>query len=155
MKKYSTKQLTDMVGEELEPSAWLMIDQDTIDQFARCTGDNQWIHVSPERAAKESPFGTTVAHGYLTLSLVGSLSMQVGVIPIDASAAFNYGLDKVRFIAPVPSGSRVRLRSRIQGMEPKEGGQFLMRTMNTIEIENSDKPALIAETLALIIPQKP
>jgi acyl dehydratase len=81
--------------------------------------------------------------------------MQVGVIPIDASAAFNYGLDKVRFIAPVPSGSRVRLRSRIQGMEPKEGGQFLMRTMNTIEIENSDKPALIAETLALIIPQKP
>jgi len=142
----------DRVGSELGVSKWLLVDQDRIDRFADCTEDRQWIHVDVERAKRESPFGRPIAHGYLTLSLLGSLSIDVGAVPSDAAAGFNYGLDKVRFLAPVPAGARVRLRVSLDSVEDKSDGQLLIRTKNVLEIENSDKPALIADALALLIP---
>jgi acyl dehydratase len=144
--------LRERVGQELGVSDWVTIDQARINMFASCTGDHQWIHVDIERAKRESPYRGPVAHGYLTLALVAPLSMQVGVIPKDAAAGLNYGIDKVRFLAPVSAGARVRLRVVLAGLEPKEGGQLVMKTQNTLEIEGLEKPALIAETLALLIP---
>jgi acyl dehydratase len=144
--------LRERVGQELGVSDWVTIDQARINTFASCTGDHQWIHVDIERAKRESPYRGPVAHGYLTLALVAPLSMQVGVIPKDAAAGLNYGIDKVRFLAPVSAGARVRLRVVLAGLEPKEGGQLVMKTQNTLEIEGLEKPALIAETLALLIP---
>jgi acyl dehydratase len=141
-------------GHELGVSDWLTVDQATINRFAECTGDHQWIHVDIERAKRDSPYGAPIAHGYLTLSLIAALSMDVGVVPGDAAAAFNYGLDKVRFLAPVKAGARVRLRVVLLGIEPKDAGQIVLKTRNTLEIEDSDKPALIAETLALVVPGK-
>jgi acyl dehydratase len=142
----------DRVGSELGVSRWLLVDQERIDRFAECTEDRQWIHLDVERAKRESPFKRPIAHGYLTLSLLGSLSIEVGVVPSDAGAGFNYGLDKVRFLAPVPAGARVRLRVSLDSFEDKSDGQLLIRTKNVIEIENSDKPALVADALALLIP---
>ncbi|MEM7240877.1 MAG: MaoC family dehydratase [Pseudomonadota bacterium] len=139
-------------GEMLGTSDWLDITQDAVNEFAHCTGDNQWIHVDVERAKKESPFGGPVAHGYLTLSLVASLSMQIGAVPGGTAAALNYGLDKVRFLAPVPVGAKVRLHAKLVSFEKKDNGQYLMKAENTLEIEGSDKPALIAETLAILVP---
>ena len=142
----------DRVGSELGVSRWLLVDHERIDRFAECTEDRQWIHVDVERARRESPFKRPIAHGYLTLSLLGSLSIEVGVVPSDAGAGFNYGLDKVRFLAPVPAGARVRLRVSLDSVEDKSDGQMLIRTKNVLEIENSDKPALIADALVLLIP---
>ena len=144
--------LGEQIGQELGVSDWVAIDQARIDAFASCTGDHQWIHVDVERAKRESPFGGPVAHGYLTLSMVASLAMQVGVIPKDAAAGLNYGIEKVRFLAPVPAGRRVRLRVVLAGIEPRDGGQVIMKTQNTLEVEGAQKPALVAETLALLIP---
>jgi acyl dehydratase len=144
--------LGERVGHELGLSDWVAIDQPRIDAFASCTGDHQWIHVDVERAKRESPFRGPIAHGYLALAMVAPLAMQVGIIPRDAAAGLNYGVDKVRFLAPVPAGARVRLRVVLVGIEPREGGQVLMKTLNTMEIEGSEKPALIAETLALLVP---
>jgi acyl dehydratase len=144
--------LRERVGQELGVSDWVTIDQARINTFASCTGDHQWIHVDIERAKRESPYRGPVAHGYLTLALLAPLSMQIGVIPKDAAAGLNYGIDKVRFLAPVPAGARVRLRVVLAGVEPREGGQVVMKTQNTLEMEGSEKPALIAETLALLIP---
>ena len=146
--------LKEHVGRELGVSGWLVVDQARIDQFAECTGDRQWIHVDVDRAKRESPFRTPVAHGFLTLALIAPLAMEIGVVPSDAAAGFNYGLDKVRFLAPVPAGARVRLRVELDGVETKEQGQVLLKTRNTLEIENSDRPALVAEALALLIPGK-
>lgn len=145
----------DHVGKELGVSDWVSIDQSRIDTFASCTGDDQWIHVDVERAKRESPFRGPIAHGYLALSMVAPLSMKLGAIPKDAAAGLNYGLDKVRFLAPVPAGARVRLRVVLLGVEPKDAGQVVMKMKNTLEVEGSEKPALIAETLALLIPGKP
>jgi acyl dehydratase len=144
--------LGERIGQELGLSDWVAMDQQRIDAFAACTGDHQWIHVDVERAKRESPFRDTVAHGYLTLAMVAPLAMQIGVIPTDAAAGLNYGIDKVRFLAPVPAGARVRLRVVLAGIEPREGGQVIMKTQNTLEVEGAEKPALIAETLALLIP---
>jgi acyl dehydratase len=144
--------LNERVGQELGMSDWVMIDQPRIDTFASCTGDHQWIHVDVERAKRESPFRGPIAHGYLTLAMVAPLAMQIGVIPTDAAAGLNYGIDKVRFLAPVPAGVRVRLRVVLAALEPKEGGQVVMKTQNTLEVEGSGKPALVAETLTLLLP---
>jgi len=146
--------LNERIGKELGVSEWVRIDQGRINAFAECTGDHQWIHVDVERTKRESPFGGPIAHGYLTRSMVASLAMEVGILPKDAAAGLNYGLDKVRFLAPVTVGSRVRLRVVLTGTEPREAGQVIMKTQNTLEVEGSDKPALIAETLALIIPAR-
>src|SRR4029077_9270129 len=144
--------LGERVGQELGLSDWVAIDQQTIDAFAAFTGDKQWIHVDVERAKRESPFRGPIAHGYLSLAMVAPLAMQIGVIPTDAAAGLNYGIDKVRFLAPVPAGARVRLRVVRAGLEPREGGQVIMKTENTLEVEGSEKPALVAETLALLLP---
>jgi acyl dehydratase len=147
-------QLGEHVGRELGVSEWVAIEQARINAFAACTGDHQWIHVDVERAKRESPFRSPIAHGYLTLAMIASLSMEIGIIPKDAAAGLNYGIDKVRFLAPVPAGARVRLRVSLVGIEPRERGQTVMKTRNTLEVEGSEKPALIAETLALLIPEK-
>lgn len=141
------------VGKEIGVSAWTTVDQSRIDQFAKCSGDRQWIHVDVERAKRESPYRAPIAHGYLVLSLVAPLQMEIGAVPTDAGAAFNYGLDKVRFLAPVKAGARVRLRVALMDVQPKGGG-VVMKTSNTLEIEGSDKPALVAESLALITAPK-
>lgn len=143
--------LSDWVGKELGTSKWVTVDQARINEFAHCTGDQQWIHVDVERAKKESPFGGPVAHGYLTLALLAELSMDIGVVPKDAKAAFNYGLDKVRFLAPVKSGARVRARISLMELTEQGGGRKLVKLNNTMEIEGESKPALIAETLAVLV----
>jgi len=107
---YSIATISQYVGQELGVSEWVTITQERINDFADFTGDHQWIHVDVERAKRESLFGTTIAHGYLTLSLAAALSMELGIIPAGVSQALNYGLDTVRFLAPVKSGSRVRDR---------------------------------------------
>ena len=152
MSEFTIVGMVEHVGQELGVSDWVTIDQPRIDMFATCTGDHQLIHVDVERARRESPYRGPIAHGYLTLSMVAPLSMQIGILPKDAAAGLNYGVDKVRFLAPVPAGARVRLRVVLAGVEAKDGGQTIMKTRNTLEIEGSEKPALVAETLALVIP---
>jgi acyl dehydratase len=152
--EFTIAEIGEHIGRELGVSDWVTIDLSRIDTFADCTCDHQWIHVDVERAKRESPFRGPIAHGYLILSMVAPLSMEIGIVPKDAAAGLNYGIDKVRFLAPVPAGARVRLRVVIIGVEPREGGQAIMKTQNTLEIEGLQKPALIAETLALLIPAK-
>ena len=153
MPEFTLSDLPRYVGQELGVSSWVTVDQSRIDQFAECSGDRQWIHVDVERARRESLYRAPIAHGYLTLSLVAPLQMEIGAVPTDAGAAFNYGLDKVRFLAPVKAGARVRLRVALIDVE-KKGAGVVLKTSNTLEIEGSDKPALIAESLALITPRK-
>ena len=143
--------MKEMVGKELGVSSWVTVDQAMIDQFAETTRDKQWIHIDVERARRESPFGAPVAHGYLTLSLIAALSYELGTLPEGTAAGFNYGLDKVRFINPVRAGSRVRLRSTLESFTEKSPGQFLMKCNAVVEIEGEEKPALIAETLAMLV----
>ena len=154
MGEFTIAEISKHIGRELGVSNWVTIDQSRINDFAHCTGDHQWIHVDVERAKRESPFRGPIAHGYLMLAMVAPLSMEIGILPKDSAAGLNYGIDKVRFLAPVPAGARVRLRVVLIGVEPREGGQAIMKTQNTLEIEGSQKPALIAETLALLIPGK-
>ena len=142
----------EMTGQMLGTSEWREITQDIVNEFAHSTGDNQWIHVDVERAKKESPFGGPVAHGYLTLSMVAGMALEIGAVPKGTTAALNYGLDKVRFLSPVPVGAKVRLHSKLASFERKDSGQYLMKTENTMEIQGQDKPALIAETLATLVP---
>jgi acyl dehydratase len=134
-------------GLELEPSDWVTLDQQKIELFAEATGDHQWIHVDPEAAAK-GPFGTTVAHGYLSLSLLPDLLGRVLKVT-DARMGVNYGIEKVRFTAPVPSGSRVRLKPTIRTAE-RRGDGVLYHVAVEVEIEGDDKPALVGEVVYLV-----
>lgn len=138
------------IGRVVGVSEWITVDQARIDGFARDTGDAQWIHVDVERARKESPFGGTIAHGYLTLALVGSTIMDVLIKPAGISQALNYGLDRVRFLSVVKAGARVRNRVVLTAVDEKSGGRLLLTTENTIEIEGEDKPALTAIALVLV-----
>ena len=133
------------VGRELGPSEWMTVDQPMIDQFAKATGDHQWIHVDVERAKKEMPGGKTIAHGYLTLSLVPRMAATLTKVK-KRSRGVNYGSNKVRFINPVPAGARIRLRQRIKTIEDIQGGVRVTSEM-TVEIEGQDKPALVAELI--------
>ena len=142
----SIANLSDWVGKELGTSKWVTVTQERINEFAHCTGDQQWIHVDVERAKRESPFGGPVAHGYLTLALLADLSMDVGVVPKDALAAFNYGLDKVRFVSPVKVGARVRMTAVVAEVSEVAGG-YQLTVDQTIEIEGGTKPALVARGL--------
>jgi acyl dehydratase len=137
-------QLSSAVGEELGTSDWVTIEQERIDQFAEATGDHQWIHVDPERA-KTGPFGTTIVHGYLTLSLLPMLTWQIYDVR-GISGALNYGLDKVRFPSPVPVGSRVRASATLTSFDEVPGGGQAIVTC-TIEIEDAAKPACVAATI--------
>jgi acyl dehydratase len=137
------------IGQEVGASGWIAIDQHRIDQFAEATEDRQFIHVDPQAAA-QTPFGGTVAHGFLTLSLVSRMGAEAMLLPEGMQMAVNYGLDRVRFIAPVRSGSRVRGRFILDSVEEKAPGQLLMRHHVTVEIESQEKPALTALWIALI-----
>jgi acyl dehydratase len=148
---YSMTTAPQFVGRELGATQWVTVGQDRIDQFAACTGDHQWIHVDVERAQRENPFGGPVAHGYLSLALVAAMVMELGVVPPDAASALNYGLDKVRFIAPVKAGARVRMRANLASAEPQNGGRLLLKLQSTLEIEGEAKPALVAEVLCMLI----
>jgi len=141
-------QLQDYVGKELGRSDWLTIDQQRINQFAECTGDHQFIHVDPVKA-KHTPFGTTIAHGFLTLSLIPVLLENLMLLPEGMKMAVNYGLDSVRFIQPVKVDSRVRLAAKVLDITEKRPGQWLIKIEATLEIDGEDKPAYIAESLSL------
>jgi acyl dehydratase len=144
-------ELAKYVGEEIGVSSWILLDQERINEFARCTGDHQWIHLDGERAAREGPFGGTIAHGFLTLSLLAPTGFEVLLARVTPKSVVNYGLDKVRFVAPVRSGKRVRNHIRISSVEEKGGGRYLVTTENTIEVEGESKPALTASALAMFI----
>jgi acyl dehydratase len=146
---FSLETIDRLIGRELGVSSWVRLDQERISEFAHCTGDHQWIHVDVERSARESPFRSTIAHGYLTLSLIGPAALEVWIRPADIATALNYGIDRVRFLAPVPAGARVRNRVKLIAVERKPDGRVLITTENTIEIEGKDKPALIANTLVM------
>lgn len=151
-KVQSIDALRRLVGEEIGVSDWVLVDQAMIDDFARMTGDHQWIHVDQVRARKESPFGDTIAHGYLTVSLMTRLSYEIGAWPDHLGAIINYGIDRLRFLSPVKVGSRVRLRSVLGAVEDRPDGALLLRNNARIEIEGVEKPALIADTLVLLVP---
>ena len=137
------------VGSEVGVSSWLVIDQARIDAFATATEDNQFIHVDPEAAAK-TPFGGTIAHGFLTLSLLSRMAAEATLVPDTIKMAVNYGFDRVRFLAPVRSGKRVRGRFTLDSIEEKAPGQWLLRHVVAVEIEGEDKPALTAVWLGLM-----
>ena len=137
------------VGEEIGVSSWLSVDQERIDAFAEATEDRQFIHVDAAAAA-QTPFGGTIAHGFLTLSLLSRMGAEAMLIPEATRMAINYGLDRVRFLAPVRSGKRVRGRFTLDSVEEKAAGQWLMRHMVTVEIEGEEKPAITAVWLGLI-----
>lgn len=142
----SPEELRSAVGEDLGPSDWLEIDQKRIDLFAEATGDHQWIHVDPEKAAA-GPFGTTIAHGYLTLSLLPAFTPQL--LGVDGvRMGINYGVNKVRFPAPVPVGSRLRATGRVAEVAEVADGGFQVTLVVTVEREGGEKPVCVAESVA-------
>ena len=144
------EEMVNAVGTKFEPSAWIDVTQDRINTFADCTEDHQLIHVDEEKAA-QTPFGGTIAHGFLTLSLLSKMIEGKGVAPENTVMGLNYGFDKVRFLAPVKSGKRVRAHIEITGVEPKSGGRFLITQSISVEIEGEETPALVAEWLSMVI----
>ena len=140
-----------LIGEDMGVSEWVTIDQATIDKFAEATGDHQWIHVDVERSRKEMPGGKTIAHGFLTLSLVPRLSANIWKIE-RRSRGVNYGLNKLRFTAPVPVGSKVRLRQKLLAADDVKDSGVRLTFENTIEIEGATQPALISEGLSIVYP---
>jgi acyl dehydratase len=140
------EELARLTGKEIGVSDWLTIDQGRIDAFAQATGDHQWIHVDRARAKTESNYGRTIAHGFLTLSLLSRLSNEAVEVRGDFGMRINYGLNRVRFPAPVPEGSRIRARLALQELKEFDGGHQITWLV-TIDVEGSDKPALVAEWL--------
>ena len=143
--------MKNLIGEDMGVSEWVLIDQATIDKFAEATGDHQWIHVDVERSKKEMPGGKTIAHGFLTLSLVPRLSATIWKIE-RRSRGVNYGLNKLRFTAPVPVGAKVRLRQKLLAADDVKDNGVRLTFENTIEIEGATQPALIAEGLSIVYP---
>jgi len=141
-----------MVGKELEPSPWLEITQERVNQFADATNDHQFIHVDLEKA-KQTPFGGTIAHGFLSLSLLSYLNAQNAIVPEGLVMGINYGSDKVRYLAPVNVGKRIRSRQKVLEVTEKKAGQWLIKTHVTVEIDGEETPALVAEILSLYIVQ--
>jgi acyl dehydratase len=137
-------------GVTFPPGPWLTIDQSRINQFADCTGDHQFIHVDEEKAA-QTPFGGTIAHGFLTLSMLVKMSEEHGVFPENLVMGINYGFDKVRFLAPVRAGERVRVHTEILDVTQKDDNRFLIKSAVSVEIENEDTPALVAEWLSMVV----
>lgn len=141
-----------LIGTETGVSQWHTISQQQVNQFADTTGDHQFIHLDEERARLETPFGGTIAHGYLTLSLLSMLGAEAGTVRLTGTKiTINYGLDKVRFLNPVRVGSRIRARFVMHSITEKNPGQYLIKHQVTVDIENQDKPAMIAESLSLAV----
>lgn len=142
-------ELQSLIGHEVGVSKWFEVDQARIDAFAKITEDEQFIHVDPE-AAKATPFGGTIAHGFLTLSLLSALAIEAMPVPEGAAMGVNYGFDKVRFLSPVPAGGRIRGRFRLLEATERKPGEWLIRFECTVELEGAEKPAIIAEWLNLM-----
>ena len=145
------KDMKDLIGQEIGVSDWVLVDQTMIDKFADATGDHQWIHVDVERAAKEMPGGKTIAHGFLTLSLVPRLSAAIWKIE-HRSRGLNYGLDKLRFTGQVAEGKRVRLRQKLLAADDVKDNGIRLTFENTIDIEGEERPALVAVSLSIVYP---
>ena len=144
--------LADHVGHDFGVSTPIVLDQSRIDHFAQCTGDDQWIHVDVERARDSGPFGGTIAHGLLTLSLIPAVQYELGVYPADAGNVLNYGFEKVRFLAPVPAGQAIVTRVELAAVEATGPCRYLVRTKNTAYIAGvTERPVLVAETLAMVM----
>jgi acyl dehydratase len=141
-------ELNNYIGKELGRSEWLTIDQERINLFAEATGDFQFIHVDPVKAA-QTPFGGTIAHGFLSLSLIPKLMEDILIMPEGLKMVVNYGLDSVRFIQPVKVDSKVRLKVELSEATEKKPGQWLLKAICTLEIDGTDKPAYVAESLSL------
>lgn len=146
------EELSQYIDKPLDPSDWVLIDQDRINSFADATLDHQFIHVDEEKAAR-TPFGGTIAHGYLTMSLISHFIAQCSVRPAEAAMAINYGSNKVRFLQPVPVGSEVRGVATLKEVTEKAPGQLLLTNDFEVQIKGNDKPALVAEILSLFIMQ--
>lgn len=145
------EELKQLVGQELGVSDWFTVDQERINAFADVTEDHQWIHIDVDRARRESPWKSTIAHGFLTLSLLPALSQPIYRVE-GITTRINYGLDKVRFPAPVPAGSRIRARAVLKSLEPQGEGSYKSLIQITIEREGSERPACVAESLTLLVP---
>jgi len=137
------------IGQEIGLSDWIELDQSRIDQFADVTEDHQFIHLDPERAAKETPFGGTIAHGFLSLSMLSRMAMDIDFSLEGMAMGINYGFDKVRFLMPVSSGKKIRGRFVLEDAVEKSPGQWMLRFGVTVEIEGEEKPALIAQWLTM------
>src|SRR3954469_8764571 len=144
-------ELKDLVGQEVGPSEWRTVTQEDIDAFAELSGDDQWIHVDVERAGRESPFGTTIAHGNLTLSMIDGFRKDL-IQSQGFALGVNYGWNKVRFAAPVPAGSRLRARAEVVSVDDVGGGWFQIATRFTVEVEGNEKPACVAESVGRALP---
>jgi acyl dehydratase len=149
--RYTIEELRARLGQELGTSDWLTVEQDLIDEFARSTKDLDKLHVNPAWAARETPYGGTIAFGFWTLSMLTHFSHEVGMWPVDVDYALNYGLERVRWVHPVKVGSRIRLRCTLAELTDRGEGGLLIRTSNLIEIEGEARPALTAEWLGLFI----
>jgi len=143
--------LKSLIGQEVGPSDWREVTQDDIDRFAELSGDDQWIHVDVERAKKESPFGTTVAHGNLTLAMIDGLRKQL-IQSEGFALGVNYGWNKVRFPAPVPAGSRVRARAEVISVDEVGGGWYQVATRFTVEVGGNETPACVGESVGRALP---
>ncbi len=152
MQVLSLEKMKEQVGKELGVTDWLQMDQDRIDKFADCTMDHQWIHVDKE-ASKQGPFGQTIAHGYLTVSLFSHFAGEHVIVPEGTTMAINYGMNKLRLINPVKSDAKIRDRMVLSNLEEKSGGRILTTTTHTVEIEGEEKPACVAEVLAMYFTQ--
>ena len=149
-KTIKVSELPSLVGKELEPSSWIEITQERVNQFAEATNDFQFIHVDPEKAA-QTPFGGPIAHGFLSLSLLSYLNAQSAIVPENPLMGINYGSDKVRYLMPVRVGKRVRSKQTILEVSEKSPGQWLLKTAVTVEIEGENTPALAAEILSMLV----
>jgi acyl dehydratase len=156
---YAIARLRDAIGLQRGPTSWRTVKQEEIDAFARITGDHQWIHVDVERAKRESPFGTTIAHGNLTLSIIdgmrGEISMRDAVDLEEIALGVNMGWNRVRFPAPVPAGGRVRATAELVSVEEKGGGWWEIVDRFTVELESAPKPACVAESVGRILLRDP
>ena len=150
----SLAELRAAVGEEIGVSRWITVDQARINAFADATEDRQFIHVDPERAAAEAPFGGAIAHGFLTLSLLSAMSYEAGPSLKGAAMGVNYGFDKIRFLSPVPAGARIRGRFRLAELREDRAGEVTFRQEVTVEIEGGAKPALVADWIGRVYLQE-
>jgi len=144
------EELPGLVGRELEPSPWIEITQERVNQFAEATNDFQFIHVDPEKAA-QTPFGGPIAHGFLSLSLLSYLNAQNAIVPENMVMGINYGSDKVRYLMPVRVGKRIRSKQKVLEVSEKNPGQWLIKNAVTVEIEGEETPALVAEILSMMV----
>jgi len=150
MKTYPKDEMVNAAGTKLEPSEWIELSQDRINTFADCTEDHQFIHVDEEKAA-QTPFGGTIAHGFLTLSMLARMAGENLVVPENMVMGMNYGFDKVRFLAPVGAGKRVRMHSDVISVDRKDENRFLVKMGVSVEIEGEETPALVAEWLNMVV----